>query len=790
MTLVLQNQRVTIATIVTWALLLLIPVWSCGKNGGATTKQLGDRSTETAETPTKPNPSGNKSDSRTAGDNAPNTKNGTTAPARSYKKSLDPRRVSIDLIDNRYLAHLHRGGAVVPLNDPGVVKFIQGAWKTRFHSTKVDGRQVLKIGRQGVLYVPLRKSLCKDGCRLYVGIDEKHKDQKVTVFMNETQIGTRPVPNGYSVLDIPIGAQHFIDGENRLRLFFAHSRSLPDHRRAAAFLRWLAIVKKADPALLEVEEIWRTGTGRVQKMNLLDLEAWSWHLPIPPNAALDLSWGDGEEIPVTISARTRDGKRKTAPLIDRTKLSARFDLSELVGEDGDVIELSIARSRPIELTTANITTPLVDLEEIGAEPPKYVLIWMVDTLRRDRLKAYVPSTRVQTPAMNELAANGVVFEDAIVQGGHSIPSHTSILTGLYPSVHKHKTPKTRVGRSLPYQPSVFSRNHWRTLLLSSNGYVSKKWGFKRGFKDYKNFIRDGVPSQGDRVWRWLKPWLERHKKRNLYAYINSSDPHVAYRFRKDYTLLYDSDDYKGKVANPATGKLLAKVKAGKIKLKDRDKQRLEAMYDGEVTFNDAYLGELVAFLKEHDMFDDTLIAIISDHGDEFFEHGGVGHGHSLYSELIRIPFIFHHPKGLPSGLRISQGVEAMDIGPTLLALAGLPVPEDMQGADLTHLIRNHKTRPPRPAFASHGNVSVAIHLGREKMILRHGSDYELYDLKEDPSEQTNLKGSLPIVERALKDALSFHLAYGNRWKKARHGLPTNQSEVFAQDAEALWGTSP
>ncbi len=788
--LVPQSQRLRIASFVLWAPFALMLMWSCGKNGGASAKHRGKHSTQAVNQTTETAPKTNDSENLAGGPDEPAVMKPVAVPTPTYKKSLDPRRVSIDLIDNRYLAHLHRDGAVVPLNDPGVVKFIQGAWKTRFHSTRVDGRQVLKIGRQGVLYVPLRKSLCANGCRLYVGMDQKHKDQKVTVFINETQIGTRPVPHGFSVLDMPIDAKHFIEGENRLRFFFAHSRSLPEHRRAAAFLRWLAIVRKADPALHQLEEIWRTGTGRVQKMNLRDLEAWSWHLPIPPNAALDVSWGDSNTIPVEITARTRDGSLKKAPLLDRTKRSARFDLSHLVGEDGNVIELTIARNRPVDLTAANITTPLVDLEEIGVEPPKYILVWMVDTLRRDRLKTYDPSTRVQTPAMNSLASTGIVFEDAIVQGGHSIPSHTSILTGLYPSVHKHETPKTRVGRKLPYQPSVFSRNHWRTLLLSSNGYVSKKWGFKRGFKDYKNFIRDGVPSQGDRVWRWLKPWLERHKKRNLYAYINSSDPHVAYRFRKKYTLLYDPGNYKGKVANPATGKLLYKVKSGKIKLKQRDKERLEAMYDGEITFNDVYLGEMVDFLKEQDMFDDTLIVIMSDHGDEFFEHGGVGHGHSLYSELIRIPFIFHYPKGLPSGLRISQGVEAMDLAPTLLSMAGLPVPEDMQGADLTHLIRNHKTRPPRPAFASAGNVTVAVHLGREKMILRHGSDYELYDLETDPLEQTNQKGSFPVVERALKDALSFHLAYGNRWKKARHGLPTNQSEVFAQDAEALWGTSP
>jgi len=89
-----------------------------------------------------------------------------------------------------------------------------------------------------------------------------------------------------------------------------------------------------------------------------------------------------------------------------------------------------------------------------------------------------------------------------------------------------------------------------------------------------------------------------------------------------------------------------------------------------------------------------------------------------------------------------------------------------------------------------GKVQMAVHLGRHKMLLRHGADYDIFDLETDPTEQKDLRGSLPVVERGLKDALAFHLAYVKRWRKARHGVATNQSEVFATDAEAWWGSLP
>ena len=743
----------------------------------------GDNAVQAQETTTKPNPKEQPSPKKDAPLVAANTHAST--------QSQGARKLAIDLIDNRYLAHLSKNGVVVPLNDPGVVKFIQGAWKTKFKSQKNGGRRALRLaGRQGVLYVPMSERDCtaQDECTIYLAIDQPHSKQKITIFVNKTALPTRPVAKGFSVVSVKIPKGLLREGENRFRLFFGRSSYMSKGVRAAADLLWMAVVKSPDPQLESLQEIWRTGKGNVQEMNLLDLDAWSWYLPVPGQAELEIAWTKGKDLPVDVFVRAPGKKMEKIKGQTSGKRSARYAINQT--KDHKILEIRIERRRPVELSRAAITVPKVPMTKIG-KAPKHVLIWMIDTLRQDRLKAYNKNTRVKTPNLDELAKNGVVFERAVVQGGHSIPSHTSILSGLYTASHRHQTPKTRFKKYHPFQPQEFQAKKWRTLLLSSNGYVSKKWGFKRGFTDYKNFIRDGVPSQADRVWRWLEPWLSKHhKNNNLYAYVVTSDPHVAYRYRKEYTDQYDSGSYKGIVPKNATGGMLARIASGKIKLNARDKERLVALYDGEISFNDAYLGKMLNRLKELGIYDDTMIVIVSDHGEEFYEHGKVGHGHSLHAELINIPLIMHHPNGLPKGVRIEQGVEAMDVGTTLLKAVGITPPEKMQGADLIHLIQNHKVVPDRPIFAAHGAVSMAAQIGRYKMILKHGSNYQIYDHDKDPGEHKDVRGKYPSVERALKDALAFHLAYGKKWKKSRHGLPTNQSDVFAADAESWWKNLP
>ena len=132
-------------------------------------------------------------------------------------------------------------------------------------------------------------------------------------------------------------------------------------------------------------------------------------------------------------------------------------------------------------------------------------------------------------------------------------------------------------------------------------------------------------------------------------------------------------------------------------------------------------------------------------------------------------------------------MEAIDIAPTIMGLSGVKVPEKIQGADLRHLIRHEKIAPLRPAFTRLGEIAVGVQLDNAKMVLRYGNQHQLYDLQNDPTETENIYGKKRVLERSLKDALGFHLAFETMWRKRRHGVPTNQSATFLEDSRTWWG---
>ena len=132
---------------------------------------------------------------------------------------------------------------------------------------------------------------------------------------------------------------------------------------------------------------------------------------------------------------------------------------------------------------------------------------MVDTFRADKMHVYNPKTRVQTPNYDAFAADATRFEWAQVPGTWSLPSHASLLTGVYPSVHKAVAHEARLSKDVPFIAEEMKKAGFETAMFSSNGYVSGKWGFERGWDAYRNFIRENLPNSADYIWKIAKPWV-------------------------------------------------------------------------------------------------------------------------------------------------------------------------------------------------------------------------------------------------------------------------------------------
>jgi arylsulfatase A-like enzyme len=225
-----------------------------------------------------------------------------------------------------------------------------------------------------------------------------------------------------------------------------------------------------------------------------------------------------------------------------------------------------------------------------------------------------------------------------------------------------------------------------------------------------------------------------------------------------------------------TGIQLGYIKTGKLKPNDTDKAYLEALHNAEITESDSYFGAFIADLKKAGIYETSAVVVVSDHGDEFWEHGDVGHAQSVHQELVHIPLIVRAPGIFPRGKVIETDVEAMDLFPTLLDLAGVHTPEGTQGISLLPLVHDELAGSPRAAWSQNTAVSRGIKVGRYRMIF--SGRIELYDELGDPLEKVDLAARRPIALRGMRNVFSLLAAFEGRWRKRQWGTAANLSEPF------------
>jgi arylsulfatase A-like enzyme len=392
----------------------------------------------------------------------------------------------------------------------------------------------------------------------------------------------------------------------------------------------------------------------------------------------------------------------------------------------------------------------------GRPDAENVILILIDTLRADHLSMYNSHTRVQTPMLDKLAKESMVFLNPIAQENWTKPSVATVLTGLYPQTHNTKTEKNRLPSSALMISEYMKKMGFITAGFVANGYISGKFGFKRGWDHWTNYVREGKPNRAQFVADDVIKWLDKKPDdKPFFLYIQTIDPHVPYIPPNRYRALYDNEPYKGPVIPRDTAKLLEKVKSGSFKLTPRDKIRLEALYDGEISYHDFHLARIYNALKEKGLLENTLIVVTADHGEEFFDHGKVGHGHSMYNELLHVPLIIRLPGASPVQAKseYKKDVQLVDILPTIFELSSLEIPDDLEGESLVSILKGKDNRSYlHPGFSDFLNGQRVVKTGRFKLIYR-GLKTTVFDLKTDPAETTDLSDTRPVTLSMLRDLL-------------------------------------
>ena len=428
-----------------------------------------------------------------------------------------------------------------------------------------------------------------------------------------------------------------------------------------------------------------------------------------------------------------------------------------------------------------------------------VFILLLDSLRADHVEPYGPES-TQTPAMARLAEQGVTFLGARSNASWTRPAVASLLTSRSPSAHGVQEMEQRLPRKIPFLPQILRKRGYRTVGVTANAVVSPSFGFARGFQQmHRHFIlvkSDAWPkkhptpeSRARFVWdRYLAATVRRDAKRPFFAYVHEIDPHSPYEPEAPYDALHGAP-YPGNITlDLAT---IGRIRDDPAWADPVDIRHLNAQYRGEVSFMDRYVGWLVDRLDEVELAKPTLFILVSDHGEEFMEHRAVGHAHTVYEELLRIPLILRMPGVLPAGLRLDVGAQLIDLAPTILDLIGEPIPDWMEGRSLLPNIETpDREIPVRPAFASsNGPRHTTVRLGRWKLIRDEPEDpktphsHQLFDLESDPEETFDLWTQELVVGQALRQLLEAKIAED---AAARTG-PAERVEQQDLDEDVLEG---
>ena len=390
--------------------------------------------------------------------------------------------------------------------------------------------------------------------------------------------------------------------------------------------------------------------------------------------------------------------------------------------------------------------------------PNVVLI-SIDTLRPDHLGCY-GYERDTSPNIDQLAAAGALFENAISSTSWTLPAHCALFTGLADTVHGCVEMDRRLAESRTTLAERLQAAGYATVGVFSGPALHPVFGLAQGFDKYVDCTsyaeltvkvagagqtldggvvesRSNADITSPRVYAEVQRWLKENERRPFFMFIHMWDVHFDFIPPPPYDRRFDPD-YTGSV----TGEDFFIDPSINARMPRRDLEHIIALYDGEIAWTDEHVGKILGEIDALELRESTIVMLLSDHGEEFFEHGRKGHRQTLYDEVIRIPLIVRWPGHVPAGRRYSDQARMIDVLPTLLDLLELAVPDDVMGQSLVPLLAS--------GSLSHDTLAVSelFSVGRELRAYRRPTrklihdlktkQRQIFDLVADPNEKSPL----------------------------------------------------
>ncbi len=548
----------------------------------------------------------------------------------------------------------------------------------------------------------------------------------------------------------------------------------------------------------------------------------TYQVNVPKEARLHFGLGITERNgPITfrVVADSKELYAKTLADPD-TWEDAEVDLASYAGQN---IKLVFQTAAEKQGTVALWANPLLITK--GPQNPPNVLLYMIDTLRADHTSLY-GYARGTTPTLKRLGAQGLVFDDCTVQATWTKPSVASLMTSLYSFTHGiiHDDDTIPIG-STTMAEQLRSAGYVTASVLA-NPLAGRISGLQRGF-DYVSewqVVERYLSQTEDRatdsaaVNKVVFRWLDQHRDEPFFLYAHSTDPHAPYRppagfeekfanpaespeFNRDFKRLKEMALSHGGFG---VGRALC-TQAGVNP--ERFIQRAVDRYDGKILHNDWSLEQLLRKLKELGILENTLIIVVSDHGEEFWEHGWTGHGQSLYQELAHGVLLMWNRNLIPTPRRIGAPVQLIDVMPTVLDLLGIKIPDSAEGQSLAPFGKGQPFQRRSPVMTSrfahpygqHNELdpenhidSVALLDASWKLIYRENAKLvglnkvELYNRRSDRGDTKNVSAqNQKEVERMMAEMGKWMAAQKQIRSVLGHGTKATMDQQTLDQLRSL-----
>lgn len=663
------------------------------------------------------------------------------------------------------------GGLFVDFGTAARAKYTMGDWHSGWaEDAVIDGSSVTCFGKSGRVELPVLGSP-PTAVRIRA---TSLGGTKLTLYLNGTAIRTVDVAarGGFEELVVSIPQERARAFSKPSVLLLRGDRVGSDRGHKGSFaVDWLRLEGAAGDGrgLVRVAPTPTAITASSVTRNAVMVPAGgelAWHAEVPSRGTLILgAVAEGATKAQLVVSAQVDGK-PVRELV-RSEVGSRWvDLSLPVGPlSGKVARLSFTASGgPVAVSDVRIVRAQ-DRAKPLSKQARNVVVLLIDTLRASKLQLYYPKSRVKTPALDAFAKEGAIFMRPQSPENWTKPAVASLLTSLHPMTHNTKEQGSKLPNKALTLGEVYQRAGFKTASFLANGYVSRAFGFDQGWDHYTNYIRERRNTNASNVFGEAAGWIEKHKAERFFVYIQTIDPHVPYDPPDAFLKMYDAKPYNGQVKNRRTHLMLddAKKNPKKYNFTARDKERIEALHDGEISYHDEQFGIFLKKLDALGLADNTMVVVTSDHGEEFQEHGSWGHGHSVYQELLNVPLIMRFPGAIAAGTRIEPVVTTMDVAPTVLEASGVEVPGEFEGRSLIGFLLGDWPPAPHVAFSDFMDNRRVIVGADWKYIVRASLSHVAFDLANDPWEKRELKSAQgPIATRYLQILLGQYLGANDR----------------------------